>query len=419
MKNFFEEIKQKLCNNQYKSWLEKLEWEYALFRIVENQKFLLIRAKGIFLNKTFIENLQNDYIVWMDVFEKQIYEFLYQGNQFIVILDSLKNPNYCIYIKINESLLDFPKEIFYLIFCQEMEKFLIIEANLPRWYREILWEHIPKKSPLFIISEIGSLEKNFIDSFLAIKLGSLDDWFFFESFNLTEKIQQFELFGDDPGERFKQENTIPIFNLDLKALVFYEVTNLSLKIQRRVGEYIKKNQDFFNKVFCIFTSNYDIEKMLEHNQFDPFLWELIHQNKIVLPPLRKVGELLMEEANRYLDYLSKKFRKKVEFTKEAVEKVLQYDWPGNLEEFYQTLETAFILSKDGKIEANDLLFGLWKDYEKKDLNLRKNIENLEKSFILQAYRLLGGNQVHMAQVLGISRGSLQYKIQKYGIRIYE
>jgi two-component system NtrC family response regulator len=160
--------------------------------------------------------------------------------------------------------------------------------------------------------------------------------------------------------------------------------------------------------------------MVEFEKFDPLLWEAIKNNRILLPPLRKVPtNLLIEEVKKFIENLTIKYRKKVILSDASVEKIKNYSWPGNLEELYQTIETAFILCREGVIQESDLLIGLWKDYEKKDLNLRKNIENLEKAYILQAYRLLGGNQVHMANVLGISRGSLQYKLQKYGIKLYD
>jgi hypothetical protein len=410
------EIYDKICNTSNQTWLNKLNLEYALFRVIKQEKFILIRSKGIFNDKSFIEDLQMSYELWIDVLKNQVWEFSFRNGDYWVLIDRLEDWKYCLFLK-DVSL---KEEFLFLLLLQEIEEIKKTEAQLPNWYIEILWENIHRRSPILVQSEIGSLEKNFIDSFLRIKLGSVENVLFFEPLDLSERVQSSELFGEDPGERFKKKDTIPIMELSLSALVIVEVANLSKKIQKRVGEELKKESSKWKNFFCVFTSNYDVQKMVEFEKFDPLLWEAIKNNRILLPPLRKVPtNFLIEEVKKFIEDLTIKYRKKVILSDASVEKIKNYSWPGNLEELYQTIETAFILSREGVIQESDLLIGLWKDYEKKDLNLRKNIENLEKAYILQAYRLLGGNQVHMANVLGISRGSLQYKLQKYGIKLYD
>jgi hypothetical protein len=412
----FREIYDRICNTSNQTWLNKLNLEYALFRVIKQEKFILIRSKGIFNDKSFIEDMQINYEMWIEVLKTQILKFSFRNDDYWVLIDRLNHWEYCLFLK------DAPlkEEFLFLLLLQEIEEIRKIEAHLPNWYIEILWENIHRKPPVLVQSEIGSLEKNFIDSFLKIKLGLVENVLYFEPLDLSERVQSSELYGEDPGERFKQKDTIPILELGLSAFVIVEVANLSKKIQKRVGEELKKESSKWKNFFCVFTSNYDVQKMVEFEKFDPLLWEVIKNNRVLLPPLRKVPtNLLIEEVKMFIENLTIKYRKKVILSDASVEKIKNYSWPGNLEELYQTIETAFILSREGVIQESDLLIGLWKDYEKKDLNLRKNIENLEKAYILQAYRLLGGNQVHMANVLGISRGSLQYKLQKYGIKLYD
>ncbi len=412
----FREIYEKICNTSNQTWLNKLNLEYALFRVIKQEKFILIRSKGIFNDKSFIEDLHLSYELWINVLKTQILKFSFKNDDYWVLIDRLVHWEYCLFLK--EASLK--EEFVFLLLLQEIEEIKKIEAQLPSWYTEILWENIHRRSPVLVQSEVGSLEKNFIDSYLKIKLGSSDKILYFEPMDLSERVQSSEIYGEDPGERFKKKDTIPILELGLSAFVMIEVTNLSKKIQKRVGEEFKKEISKWSDFFCVFTSNYDVQKMVEFEKFDSLLWEEIKNNRILLPPLRKVPKnLLIEEVKKYIDKLMINYRKKVILSDAAIKKIESYSWQGNLEELYQTIETAFILSREGIIQESDLLIGLWKDYEKKDLNLRKNIENLEKSYILHAYRLLGGNQVHMANVLGISRGSLQYKLQKYGIKLYD
>lgn len=419
MEDFLNELQNKICTGKNESILNKLNLEYALFYISKKKEFSLIRSTGIFQNKSIIEELENNYHLWEEVFKKKIYKFNYKNILYIVMIDNPNDIKFCLFIKSSWFINQLELQSLYLIFLMEIENINHSYNHIPDWYKELLWDNIHKRSPIMILSEIGSLEDLFIETFTHIKTGRTDNTILFETLNLDEKVQMYELFGDDPGERLKTERIMPLLDVHSDIIIIKEITFLSLEVQKKLLFYFLENKEKMKQSLWIFTSNYDIEKMVKYNQFQKDFWEFLKLNIIYLPPLRKVGDQLMNEVQRYINYLSNTYRKKIKISQEAINKIISYEWPGNLEEFYLTLESAFILCTDDTINDKDIVLGLWSINEKKDLNLRKNIENLEKKFIFKAYRLLGGNQVHMANTLGISRGSLQYKLQKYGIKMYD
>ncbi len=409
---FYEFLKNQYQNFSSKSWLDILECEYALFKILSNE-FIIIRKRGIFENTSFIEELQNHFSLWEMVFEQGAIEFVFHEETFFIILDDIKHFQYGIFFKWTEKLPSL--EILFLIFFQEISSFNESLKQVPKWLEEKIWNTIYKNSPLLIVSEIGSGVEMFLEFFFTIKGFSNKKIQKFETAFLSKKVQLQELFGFDAGERLKTQKVIPLINKNFDAIIIQDVVELDKEVQKIFFDYFVKHPSHIP--FLVFVSHFQIEKLVEIGDFDENLWELLKKNQILLPSLRYVKEFLEEEVYRYLQIISQYYRREIQIEKQAIKKILEYDWPFNLYEFYKTLETAFFISKDGIIKEEDLIFHVWEIHDTRNLNLRLCTEDLEKKLILKAYRMVGGNQVHMSKLLGISRGSLQYKITKYGFKM--
>lgn len=408
-------FKENYKDKKITSFLDLFEWEYAFFKII-SQEFILIRKKGIFENNEFIKDLQNNFSLWNNVLEKGFFEFNFKNESFYVVVDDITNLNYIIFFKRNKDKEVYSDELFLLIFFQEIIRIERIVKKLPRWLEIELWNGIYRTSPILILAELGTGVELFYEVFFEIRGFQKEKIQEFEPAYLSKKVQFQELFGLDAGERLKTENVICYLEMELDAILIRDVIDLDIEVQQKLNLLFKEKKE---KKFWVFISYYDIEKLVEIARFDSEFWLTLKDNLIILKPLRQIKEYLKEEVERYLNLLSFTYRRKVRIEEKALQKILDYDWPGNLYEFYKTLETAFLISKEGVIKEKDLIFGIWEIYDKRNLNLRECTEDLEKKLIMQAYRMVGGNQVHMAKLLGISRGSLQYKLSKYGFTIYE
>ena len=301
---------------------------------------------------------------------------------------------------------------FELSYRKKINKSTKEEIELPDWLKENLKQLHSMPSPMLIISEMGSGKEELINAFLKEKFGSIEAAVFFHPGRLSQAVQLRELFGDPAGVRLGGHSlNIPIIDRSEPVIVIQEAGDLDPLAQLRllslfVGQKIDK--------IWIFETCRDIEQMVYAQRFLKGLKELLMPNMLQIPLLRNSKNFLPSEIFRLLDIFKKQYKRKVELSSTAMEALCKYNWPGNWRELKNTLESAFLMTHDAILHEDDFRLGKWKlpeDWD--DLNLRKHSENTEKLLLLKAYSLHAGNQVQMAKALGISRGSLQYKLEKY------
>jgi DNA-binding NtrC family response regulator len=227
-------------------------------------------------------------------------------------------------------------------------------------------------------------------------------------------VQLRELFGDPAGARLGgAASAVPILRRENRVVVIQETGDLAPHAQLRI---LALFSEAAAEKFWIFETSRDLERMSRAEKFLPGLFRRLEAGRLELPPVRAVKGRIEEEAGRLLASFRARYRREMELESGALDAMLRHDWRGNWRELRNTLESAFLMSVSGRIRAEDLRLGLWtapEDWD--DLNLRKRSEEMEKGLLLRAYSLHGGNQVQMARALGISRGSLQYKLEKYGM----
>ncbi len=107
---------------------------------------------------------------------------------------------------------------------------------------------------------------------------------------------------------------------------------------------------------------------------------------------------------------------------DAVHRLSQYAWPGNVREMKNVLEAAVVFSKNGRLTAEDLVFpdgcdGPGLPPEAMPESDGFSLEENERNAILRALQKTGGVQKKAAELLGISRRAIHYKIKKHAIRV--
>ena len=102
------------------------------------------------------------------------------------------------------------------------------------------------------------------------------------------------------------------------------------------------------------------------------------------------------------------------FSKAALKKIDQHNWPGNIRELRHAIERAVLLSNQKTILPEDLFpAGI---NNKKEVAESNTLENIEKKAIINAIKNHNGNLTKVAAELGISRSTLYLKIEKYGLQ---
>ncbi len=173
-------------------------------------------------------------------------------------------------------------------------------------------------------------------------------------------------------------------------------------------------------VRVIAATNKDIERAVKEGRFREDLYYRLSVIPLRMPPLReRKDDILL-----LVDHFVKKFNpaRDVSVTRETLDALTAYGWPGNVRELENTIERASVLKRGDTITPAELPDKLRKektDVENIILNLPDegiSLEDLEKNLIIRALERHKGNQTRAAEYLDITRPTLIYRMEKYGIK---
>jgi len=138
---------------------------------------------------------------------------------------------------------------------------------------------------------------------------------------------------------------------------------------------------------------------------------------IALPPLRERRGDVALLASFYIDQFNREFRKKIRgLTPAAVSLLEHYQWPGNVRELRNAIERAMLLVDRSYLEPQD--FTLTRSVSPVEFVLPPDgvkLEEVERQLLVQALERAGGNQTQAAQLLGVNRDQVRYRIEKFGL----
>ena len=200
------------------------------------------------------------------------------------------------------------------------------------------------------------------------------------------------------------------------------------KTVRRLGSVREQRAD----VRIVTATNRDLEQAVRDGHFRA---DLLFRLRIVhfdLPPLRARGDDVLVLAEHYLGLQRARYRKpQLRFTAEAEHAMLRYTWPGNVRELRNVIEQAVIMATGGTIDAVDLRLtstlaltsgsdvaanDTADPEEDGDVN-ELNLADVERDLLVRALAQTRGNVTQAARLLGVTRDTLRYRIEKYGLEL--
>ncbi|MCF7794433.1 MAG: sigma-54 dependent transcriptional regulator [Candidatus Cloacimonetes bacterium] len=188
---------------------------------------------------------------------------------------------------------------------------------------------------------------------------------------------------------------------------------------RRVGS----SENIPIDVRVIVSTNKNLEKLISKNLFRKDLYYRLHKFHIHIPPLKDRTDDILPLVEYYVNEFCTAMKKKAcGFSNQSIQILKEYDFPGNVRELKNMIERAVIMSKD---TDKYLKFDTRKDFHKPetsrdllsqlpDLKL-ENLKEIEKDMICKAMRKAENNKTKAAELLGITRTSLNRKIKKYNL----
>lgn len=247
---------------------------------------------------------------------------------------------------------------------------------------------------------------------------------------LTETLLESQLFGHVRGAftgAFATQKGI-LAEADGCTLFLDEVGDMSLAVQAKLlrviqaGEFIPVGSTKPQSVDIRFVAatNKDLEKEMREGRFREDFYYRLNVITINLPPLRERPEDVEPLALHFLDRFARRMKKEVtSITAEALQLLTGYHWPGNARELENVMERAVILARSTAITPDTL--PIWKpDSSLPNTGSSGNLslESLEREHISRVFASNHHNKSRTAEILGISRKTLDRKIVEYGLNIH-
>jgi DNA-binding NtrC family response regulator len=213
----------------------------------------------------------------------------------------------------------------------------------------------------------------------------------------------------DGGTVFLDEIGEMVPGLQAKMLRFLEE-----KTFKRVGG----SADIRVDIRVIAATNRLLEDEVRQGRFRDDLYYRLNVLPIVLPPLRGRPEDIPLLANFYVDAYNTEFRKRVRgVAADAMVRLQAYGWPGNVRELRNAVERAMLLVEGDVLTLDQFpvaASGLTRLTERVDLPATGiDLEQLERSLVIQALERTGWNQTKAAALLGLNRDQIRYRIEKF------
>lgn len=256
-----------------------------------------------------------------------------------------------------------------------------------------------------------------------------------------------ELFGHEKGAFTDAKNRKEgLFEQGHGGTIFLdEIGELELSLQAKLLRVLEESsfrrvgglKDLPLDVRIIAASNRDLRAESESNHFRLDLYYRLSVIQIDLPPLRERGDDVLALAKYFITGFNKSLRKRVRGLSPEVEAIFRnYHWPGNVRELRNVIERVLILEDTDMITSIWLPRDLIRDERERgrdglgtqmaDLSSTHKpivpgfilpdsgveLEKVELSLVQQAMDRSGGNQTKAAELLGISRDQLRYRLKK-------
>jgi two-component system, NtrC family, response regulator AtoC len=244
---------------------------------------------------------------------------------------------------------------------------------------------------------------------------------------LPENLLESELFGHEKGAftgalatrigKFEQANG--------GTLLLDEVTEMPLSLQAKLLRVLQEREidrvggskPIPVQVRVVATTNRDVEKTVRKGEFREDLYYRLNVVPMYIPALRERPD----DINPLIQYFVRKFSESEpkKISKELLETLSAYDWPGNIRELQNACERAVLLCNEDSLSLNHFML------KEKDINEEKGFEasvlkaglsvsEAEKILIYETLKATENNKTRAAELLGISIRTLRNKLNEYG-----
>ncbi|PYS74373.1 MAG: Fis family transcriptional regulator [Acidobacteria bacterium] len=252
----------------------------------------------------------------------------------------------------------------------------------------------------------------------------------------TETLLESELFGYIKGSftgansnrkgLFEAANSGTIFLDEIGEMSPAMQVKLLRVLQERKVRPVGATEEMLVDTRVIAATNRDLASMVSIGTFREDLYYRISVIPIELPPLRERSEDISELATHFIEKFCAPTGRSLTISENAMRLLERYSWPGNVRELEHTIERAVALEHTSTIEPerlpekvtnyNPYRVAEAMEFPDEGINLTAHLDQLEKSYLVEALRRTSGNQTNASELLRLSVRSLRHLLDKHGIR---
>lgn len=244
---------------------------------------------------------------------------------------------------------------------------------------------------------------------------------------LTAGLFESELFGHKKGAftdasadrtgRFAVANGGTLFLDEIGNISLQQQSKLLTALQNRQVTPLGSHEAIPVDIRLICATNLPITALSDEQHFRKDLIYRINTIEIMIPPLRDRDHDVRLLAHHFVKlYSDKYFKSGIHFSDAAIEKLEQYQFPGNVRELQYIIERAVIMSEREKLEAKDIIFSPIESTQAINNEPQEtNLNALERNTILKVIEKNNGNITRAARELGLTRTALYRRLNKYDI----
>jgi two-component system response regulator PilR (NtrC family) len=254
---------------------------------------------------------------------------------------------------------------------------------------------------------------------------------------IPESLIESELFGHMKGAftdaiatkkgLFEVADEGTIFLDEISELPLLMQVKLLRVLQDKEFKRVGGTEDIRVDVRIIAATNKELEEAVKEKRFREDLFYRLNVIQIKLPPLRDRREDIQTLANHFLKKYSQELSKNIsKISPEALQILLNYEYPGNVRELQNIIERAVALESSPDLTAHNLSSYLSEqpllrkgpidiEIPNEGIDLEKMVEDLERTLLLKALDRTKGIKKKAAELLHINFRSMRYRLEKYGL----
>jgi DNA-binding NtrC family response regulator len=252
---------------------------------------------------------------------------------------------------------------------------------------------------------------------------------------LPEQLLESEMFGHEKGAftDARQQKRGLLEQADEGTVFLDEIGEMTPALQAKLLRFLEEKAfrrvggsgDVQVDVRVIAATNRDLDTLVREGKFRDDLYYRLNVLRVEMPPLRARADDVSMLARHFVDMFGREFNRPSTGLSEAADIALQaYDWPGNVRELRNVIERAVLLAERDELQPCDL------DH----LHRRRgngaaasdggfllppggvNLDEVERSLVVQALERSDGVQTRAAALLGLHRDQIRYRIEKFKLK---